>query len=639
MFMSNEEQKLSSAKTEKKEGAAAPEQGADGPNSPEQVIGESQKEVESFVREGGAQLAVLEARAGVAGAEIDPQDKDSLSKLVGDATTIQDQLLLDLGPDPSTELSAERIAQASADLPQAAERFLNDLHNIRGLREARRSRTEEVCLNFLRPYQETPGLLRALLSDGQTAPTALQTLRAFYLYYKDDVDPREWESRTPGNEDPQDFLAAEIVASLEAFDSELGRDDLDKESMIKLQNNIFYTASEALDTRWDPQEIEKWLTTHTQNISKLDPTYTDAEGVTDTTPFRTWQNIITRTGSLTGDPATTKLLLESLRSNPNQEEVMDEALLPILERIDPKNHRLFQKKELVAEDVAGRLGLDPEIVQKWKESRIAIFSNPEGPPLSKESYGLNIRTALYLERRKPGVAKQLFDDFGIANFARYDEEMLLRQAEMSEVSTPYGVIIYPEADWNGAFFNTMAPLARAAEQLRGGGIETRIIEAGSQKELARCLLSLDKRYAPDGHKISFAIIGGHGSEHSIALGNTADIPPPLPDEQEGDLIKRHPRDSGTFTTSDILSGKGIRRGARELFVDKAPVVLVSCSTGVAGGIGETASAAVDWDITGPDRPTNVDKINVTFRKPGEPSFEVVYKNEAKTGHFRAGREV
>ncbi|MFZ1626572.1 MAG: hypothetical protein WAT81_02085 [Candidatus Moraniibacteriota bacterium] len=316
---------------------------------------------------------------------------------------------------------------------------------------------------------------------------------------------------------------------------------------------------------------------------------------------------------------------------------------PILAEWREKGDSLFERRhEQLVRSLVSQYGIDADIVRKWKESMICI-SLEQGK--YEYSYEKNWNVVKSLEAKRKGSAAALYEEYGIANFGRYETDMLLHQLEVEDQDSPYGVTIYPEADHNGAFLQNGKQLYDASLQLRVGGFETRIVEAGSQRELARRLLRLHKKYSPAGNKFSFAIVGGHGSPNSVALGNEKELtPPPFPSPDKSDEEREREleqwrnslsTDTGSFVTDDLLRGEGIQRALKEWFEEGAPKVLISCSTGADGGIAEKASLQASGEVIAPKIPTNVQKIDVSFDANGKPVFSVEYF-EGTAARYAAG---
>lgn len=216
----------------------------------------------------------------------------------------------------------------------------------------------------------------------------------------------------------------------------------------------------------------------------------------------------------------------------------------------------------------------------------------------------NLQNVLKLEAKHPGSIKNLRESYGITHFGRYPSELLEDMIENeNEKTLPYGIILYPADDWNGAFLKNYDIFYKLRDQLKGK-YNIRVVECEDQKDVTRKLALLDGKYGND-QKISFAVIGGHGEKDSIALGNSSKY-------------------NTVFSTSN-LSPTRVRKG-KEIFVENPSLILVSCSTGQNQGIGENLSQKLHAKVYAPDVPTNLKDITTEI-VDGKLEFKVSYKKE------------
>ena len=515
---------------------------------------------------------------------------------------------------------------------------------------------QEAILNdFFRPYIIRERFFQDRLRDPKTAPRTLELLRRVYVHgnfgtiTEDGIaDGKRQSSYIDSSDFSHKYLTLWITKSLHDLDRELERTDLDEKALRRLRTNVFYVVSEAQNTGDSQarQRIDEWISRHDAELESIDPFFWEpSDDSQDQMALYARQNFFLHAES--GILAKQHLdSLMRLRAHATElgisQEVDRQVFRPILIEPGERHEPVFElRQERLAQAMAAQFDLNPAIVDKWREAKVSL-----GNDRYRESYWNNLEAAGELEASQPGSAKKLYETYRIANFGRYETDMLLRQLEMADTDTPYGVIVYPEADHNGAFFQNSQQLYDASLQLRVGGFETRIVEAGSQRELARRLLRLHKKYSPAGNKFSFAIVGGHGSPNSVALGNEKSIsPPPLPDAKKTEAERERElemwrltqsTDTGSFETSDLLEGDGINRALEEWFESNAPKVLVSCSTGAKGGIAERASTQTSGEVIAPKIPTNVKKIEVTFDGQGKPVFAVEY-SEGTAARYAAGQ--
>lgn len=512
--------------------------------------------------------------------------------------------------------------------------------------------TQEMLLNnFFEPYIVGERSFSECLKNPETAPRALELVRRIYAQCgfatfdgKTIDDRKERSSHRDSTDFSPDVLSESIVASLDDLGSALKRTDLNEKALRRLRNNIFYAVSEAQNTgnSQTRYRIDEWLDHHFDELESIDPFfYDDSDGSEDHMSLYARGNFFLHSEN----EMLAKKLLDSLMRlrRPGQEsdisqEVDQDVIKPILGQIKPMASAFVWRKEQLARGIAGQYGLDANIIGRWKAARVKIGD------YDRESYWENLQAVTALEAQRPGSAQALYKEYGIANLARYEQGMLLHQLDIADKDVRYGIIAYSEADHNGALFQTKEQLYDVSLQLRAGGLETRIVEAGSQRELARRLLWLHKKYSPAGNKFSFAIGGGHGTEDSVELGQHKTPPPPFPNSEQS--VEEQSRattnwlktaDRGEFKTEELIAGEGINRALQEWFEQNAPKVLISCSTGVEGGVGETLSVRSGGEVTAPKQKAyGIEKISVAFDDAGKPLFSVQY-GKTETAQYIGGK--
>lgn len=291
----------------------------------------------------------------------------------------------------------------------------------------------------------------------------------------------------------------------------------------------------------------------------------------------------------------------------------DALTLALVEQTQDTDSALFSKR--VGEE------LDVRFMQEFGVESGAMLSawKRVGGPKKRtpERIQAHLTSMRELEHHTKGSVKRLVETYGIREFSRYSTEMLTAQLAEEGETKPYGVMIFPRADYNGAFdYRThRAPLDQLQRDMRGR-LGIKIVEVESVSEATRQLVGLDTRYGKE-EKMSFVIIAGHGSESSIQFGDTG-------------------------TSGDKLSQKRIQtpsfRKARQLLKPKAPLLLISCSTGADQGIADELSRALDASVVAPKIPANVASITTNFGSEGLPVFEVkFFAPDEDVAHFEAGR--
>lgn len=234
----------------------------------------------------------------------------------------------------------------------------------------------------------------------------------------------------------------------------------------------------------------------------------------------------------------------------------------------------------------------------------------------------NLDRMSQIETQRPGVVRTLSTEFNIKDFARYPAELLIEQYdERNNPKIPYGVILYPVHDWSGVFYEHADLLKKLFTDLKEIGYVVRIAEIGSKIDAARALSWLDRRYGIF-NKISFAIIGGHGTLDSIQFGSSIEF------LREQGIEKRTTSPKMAKLRREDVGGKGIRRVVEEFFVSKPTFILISCSTGAPKGIGRALSN-LGVEVIAPDISTNVKDIKVDKGAEWKPHFVVEYAEKKK----------
>lgn len=255
----------------------------------------------------------------------------------------------------------------------------------------------------------------------------------------------------------------------------------------------------------------------------------------------------------------------------------------------------IQYGEPLLREIIEKYGLDYEKMHDawWSHQHSSGFPEP--------SIFKNIVHIHEIEAKKMGAARLLFKEYGIRNFERYPTRLLVAQAEAHKDDTkPYGIILNPENDWNGAFSNDYQTWGHLHLQLEECGYALRVIECESKQEIARRLISLDRWYGKN-HKISFAFVGGHGTEDTIRFGGL--------------------KERNTLFTEDF-AGRGVRK-TNKFFEPKPTIILVSCSTGAEKGIGQKLSETLGAKVIAPKVPTNLRHADVSLNER-ELVFKVTY---------------
>ena len=223
----------------------------------------------------------------------------------------------------------------------------------------------------------------------------------------------------------------------------------------------------------------------------------------------------------------------------------------------------------------------------------------------------NLIVIAELEQAKPGTSLFLYKEFGIMDFGRYPKEMLQKQAEeFEDTSKPYGVIMYPRNDHNGAFYQDKNIFSDFLKSLNDE-FSIRVVECEGKMDIAKYFIKLNRKYNPldgSGHKISLVIIGGHGAKNNIKFGGED---------------QRH-----SLSVEDLM-GKGTEK-VSQFLEEKSTVILVSCSTGTERGIGQELSIKLKAKVIAPKIPTNLASLQAIKNETTQRfEFNAEFKTQEK----------
>ncbi|NTW22903.1 hypothetical protein HGA34_05200 [Candidatus Falkowbacteria bacterium] len=494
---------------------------------------------------------------------------------------------------------------------------------------------------FIQPFKNNEDLVTTYLGDSGAAPLMLEALRQAYVFELDTKKAREDNKWTYGLilEDVR-FALPELEKQLRQNDpGDVKRNDYENKELtdrLRFRANAMFVASESLDhvEESDRLAVNQWFKKNFDLLKSAARPYKPAKDTTDCITEYTLTNIISRSNDKELVAACLELAADEERGSFGDPSDLKELLY------DAQHQVYAENRKMVATFLAERAGLDREtaekMAEKWQKAKKSLGKDEDGLDQYRESHLENIDAVTQLESKQPGAAKEIFEKFGIANFARYPLYALLEQLKKADQDLPYGVVALPEADHNGAFLQKRYLLEKLRGDLMSGGQETRFIEAASQYELARRLSRMHQQYSGAGNKMDYLVIGGHGQPESIQLGEKKQTPPPIqtpelsPQEYQEILEawnNRHGQEQRM--RKDVLiddlkdgGGKGIRRAAGKWFDENAQIVFVSCSTGAEGGFAQTVTNELGFSTIAPNIPAYVKEIKVTFNDQGKPIFDV-----------------
>jgi hypothetical protein len=256
------------------------------------------------------------------------------------------------------------------------------------------------------------------------------------------------------------------------------------------------------------------------------------------------------------------------------------------------------------------INLSPdEILEAWMKTLQTFDSRlSKGEVYQRNAYIVhNYLMLMSVEISYPGGAKILHDEFGIKDYFRYNLRALLDQlANRDNREDPYGVVILPRDDHNGAFYQLKQQLEAIREVLMDEGYLLRIYEVEGRLDLVRRLFIAQERYGKDGengHKISFGILGGHGLGTNIQL------------DEENELT----------TLDTYFMGERLRARMGDIFEMDAPLVLASCASGEDGGIAQELSDLLNVRVIAPESSCHMEKCEIEINNAHTIEFDVAYK--------------
>jgi len=286
-----------------------------------------------------------------------------------------------------------------------------------------------------------------------------------------------------------------------------------------------------------------------------------------------------------------------------------------------------------------KCGLDyRRLRQVWSQNGASLDRISEGE--ARDEALRHLDTIVSLELKKSGNARRLLEIYGIENYGRYGAEVLQRQLdEESDLTSPYGVIMYAKADFEGSGFrstdigmNEHKKLSRLQEDLRKEGHLLRIVEVGSKTAILHRTLRLKKMYEVTAGKIKFGAIAAHGSEIKVIFRES---------RKGGDWNSRlYIEDiyKLMYPKSDIeeRNSKAFEE-FRSSFDEGVDFILMSCST--AGGeednIARAGSRATSFAVTGPRNISRETFVRV-FKQNGKLRLSQYYSVPRRT--YRSGSE-
>ena len=227
-----------------------------------------------------------------------------------------------------------------------------------------------------------------------------------------------------------------------------------------------------------------------------------------------------------------------------------------------------------------------------------------------------------IEMVQKGGVKILNEEYNICEFARYPATALLDQLKQKNEQAPYGLIILPRSDHNGAFKNMKSGISNISGEIKGKHL-LRIFEASGKIDIARILLECNGKYGSN-NKISFLVLEGHGQLNEIDLGSH--------------LLDNSAKKEQRLISMSDFEGEGAKR-IKEFFVKNPTIVLDSCDTGGEKGIGRKISSSYGAKVTAPEISVGALDIHAKYDNKGKIHFDVVWDKEEAGNTYVSGKKI
>lgn len=260
------------------------------------------------------------------------------------------------------------------------------------------------------------------------------------------------------------------------------------------------------------------------------------------------------------------------------------------------------------------IGLAPEVMLKaWEQSGYVIYENLEA--IQK------------LESLRPGSVSYLAQEFGLRDFARYPISLLTEQFDEAEnTNLPYGIIVNPYFDnytsaqgHMRAFYEDKDALSDFHKSLQRRHL-LRVIEVGGLIGIGKEITKLERKYGKK-QKISFAIVGAHGSWDSMIFG-----------EQKHKGKTHH-------ITIKTLQDAPEELGIKKAFVDNPTIILNSCEVGQENAIAQVISSKMQATVLAPEhKAESMELIESHYKDSPHVSFSVRFKG-SEIIEYRNGTKV
>ncbi len=297
-----------------------------------------------------------------------------------------------------------------------------------------------------------------------------------------------------------------------------------------------------------------------------------------------WQHRYSKLSSLTnfilikGPDSLKEWMKEQIKSEIEKENF---SIIPIFNNFDVGSSLELEKvfEENIFQYTQKRFSISKEDFFSAGHSNTEIY------------WSENLKTMCNIERKITGGVKRLLKDYGIHEFNRHPQKILINQLKEESVDRPYGVVIYPHSDHNNNFDKKDTVFKNFYEKDKKNRL-LKVFEVGSNHDLLKYLIKLKRKYK---HKISYLILGGHGSTEGVEFADMF-------------MSYKAGTSQGELTKDVLDKREKTLKMISEFFTPDATIVLVSCSTGAEGGFGSKLRDKINLRVLAPKEDSNLKKL-------------------------------
>lgn len=248
---------------------------------------------------------------------------------------------------------------------------------------------------------------------------------------------------------------------------------------------------------------------------------------------------------------------------------------------DPEQVGVSSFEKALVNKILASLGFDQQQGQSIKDAWMSVTDKYDrganaGMYKLADYVGGQFKALFDLARINFNAPKELFEQFGIRHFGRYNKQELVEQLHYEPgVGDDVEILVTASDDWNTGFKNRYKSTKQDLQFKH-----PIYYESDSIVQLARSLVRASKRYGP----ISKLLISGHGNPELFVLGRKSDS-----------IL------SGVVSVDHVQESKGAKRlTEREILSPDCEILISSCSVGKPGGVAQAISEATGLRVIAPD---------------------------------------